>query len=209
MSTTMGSKPTAEERSSSRRICAGNNFDRCCKRKRKSKIVGEFSVKSQRQTFFPYSIVKTSNKIIAYSDFSFVIECQWRWEVTDCYDLTWKEIAREIISTDLGNGSRKFWENFLSNHNVWLLSLTYSIVKMSNNCLFGFQFCLRMSMTMGSKPTIKVTAEERSSSRRNSKSNDVQRSRSGERGPNSGGSRKSSMSETNVKHFNSHNGPSE
>ena len=82
MSTTMGSKPTAEERSSSRRICAGNNFDRCCKRKRKSKIVGEFSVKSQRQTFFPYSIVKTSNKIIAYSDFSFVIECQWRWEVS-------------------------------------------------------------------------------------------------------------------------------
>jgi len=66
-----------------------------------------------------------------------------------------------------------------------------------------------MSMTMGSKPTIKVTAEERSSSRRNSKSNDVQRSRSGDRGPNSGGSRKSSMSETSVKHFNSHNGPSE
>lgn len=73
-------------------------------------------------------------------------------------------------------------------------------------------------MTMGSKPTIKVTAEERSSSRRNS--NDVQmnkshqRSRSGDRGPNSGGSRKSSMvsdsnSMASVKHFNSHNGPSE
>jgi len=71
-------------------------------------------------------------------------------------------------------------------------------------------------MTMGSKPTIKVTAEERSSSRRNS--NDVQmnkshqRSRSGDRGPNSGGSRKSSMVSDNnsmAKHFNSHNGPSE
>ena len=71
-----------------------------------------------------------------------------------------------------------------------------------------------MSMAMGSKPTIKVTAEERSSSRRNSKSNDVQRSRSGDRGPNSGGSRKSSMVADNnsiasARHFNSHNGPSE
>ena len=65
-----------------KRNCAGNNFDRSCKRKRKSKSVGRFSVKSQRATFFPYPIVKTSNKIIAYSDFSFVIECQWRWEVS-------------------------------------------------------------------------------------------------------------------------------
>ena len=32
--------------------------------------------------FFPYSRRKTSNKIIASSDFSFVIECQWRWEVS-------------------------------------------------------------------------------------------------------------------------------
>lgn len=70
-----------------KRNCAGNNFDRSCKRKRKSKIVGNFLSNHNARLFFPYSIVriqgvKTSNKIIAYSDFSFAIECQWRWEVS-------------------------------------------------------------------------------------------------------------------------------